>query len=344
MSSVIKLSSQDLVQAPVNAMLDLPVAVPEMWMLADASVAQMPIDSIVVNQNGHGEAGNLDGLVASIQTRGMLQPLIVAPDRRLLAGRRRLEAARRAGLASVPVRVCEITTERAAIEISLIENVERSDLDPWTRAQSYRALIEQGATVEEIADLVGQGTSHIYQHLQLLDLHSQVQQALHTRTLSFADARALAPLQVEDQAAVLQEIRASPKSLTSRQVKARVDARRVMRLVRQANDESGQREGDPDNADSPQETVSDAKPAAGNYALLFETEDTTNAVDVPDTEANPLEQLNALIAEMVAAAQGEDSVRAWARQLSHILENLQAQQLEADGKKKSAGSVQDRLL
>jgi len=109
-SSVITLSSQDSMPAPANSMLDLPVAIPEMWMLADASVAQMPIDSIVVNQNGHGEAGNLDGLVTSIQTRGILQPLIIAPDGRLLAGRRRLEAARRAGLASVPVRVCEITT------------------------------------------------------------------------------------------------------------------------------------------------------------------------------------------------------------------------------------------
>ena len=344
MSSVIALSTRDSMPAPANAMLELPAAIPEMWMLADASVAQMPIDSIVVNPNGHGEAGKLDGLVTSIQTRGILQPLIVAPDGRLLAGRRRLEAARRAGLASVPVRVCEITTERAAIEISLIENVERSDLDPWTCAKSYRALIEQGATVEEIADLVGQGTSHIYQHLQLLDLHSQVQQALHTRTLSFADARALAPLQVEDQAAVLQEIRTSPKPLTSRQVKARVDARRVMRLVRQANDESVQKKGDPDNSDSPQETVPDAQPVAGNYALLFETEDTTNAVVVPEAQVDPLEQLNALIAEMVAAAQGEDQVRTWARRLSHVLEKLQAQRLEADSKKKSAGAVQDRLL
>jgi len=316
---------------------------PEMWTLADASVAQMPIDSIVVSPNRH-EAAGLDGLVTSIQTRGVLQPLIVAPDGRLLAGRRRLAAARRAGLTTVPVRVCEITTERAAIEISLIENVERADLDPLTRAQSYRALMEQGATVEEIADLVGQGTSHIYQHLQLLDLHRDVQQALHARTLSFADARALAPLQVEDQAAVLREICTAPKPLTSRQVKARVDARRVLRLVRQAQDEPAKRKGESENVAAAQRTEVDTQPVAGNYALLFETEDPANTVTVSEAQANPLEQLNALIAEMVAVAQSEDQVRAWARRLSHLLESLQAQLSAAEKQKKSASAVQDRLL
>jgi len=343
-SNVIALASQNSTPGVANAILGLPAMMPEMWTLADASVSQMPIDSIIVSRNGHGEAANLDGLVTSIQTRGVLQPLIVAPDGRLLAGRRRLEAARRAGLTTVPVRVCEITTERAAIEISLIENVERADLDPLTRAQSYRALMEQGATVEEIAELVGQGTSHIYQHLQLLDLHRDVQQALHARALSFADARALVPLQVEDQAVVLQEIRTAAKPLTSRQVKARVDARRVLRLVRRAQDESAKQKGASEDGEASQGTEVDTESVAGNYALLFETEDTANAVVVSETQPNPLEQLNALIAEMVAAAQGEDQARAWARRLSHLLESLQAQLVAAEKQKKSASAVQDRLL
>lgn len=344
MSSVIALATQESPSAVGNAILGLPAMMPEMWTLDDASVAQMPIESIVVSRNGHGEAANLDGLVTSIQTRGVLQPLIIASDGRLLAGRRRLEAARRAGLTTVPVRVCEITTERAAIEISLIENVERADLDPLTRAQLYRALMEQGATVEEIAELVGQGTSHIYQHLQLLDLHRDVQQALHARTLSFADARALAPLQMEDQATVLQEIRTASKPLSSRQVKAKVDARRVLRLVRQAQDESMKQKGGTENAETTQGVDDDAESVAGNYALLFETEDMANKVVVSETQANPLEQLNMLIVEMVAAAQGEDQVRAWARRLSHLLESLQAQLLAAEKQKKSASAVQDRLL
>ncbi len=335
MSTVLALPTENLVEIQVEERSPLALMAATSWGLTDASVTQMPIGSILISPNGDGKATDLDGLVASICKRGLLQPLIVAPDGRLLAGRRRLEAARRAGLATVPVVVCEITSERAAIEISLVENVERSDLDPLTRAKSYHALIEQGATVEEIADLVGQGTGHVYQHLQLLDLHPEVQQALHTRALSFADARALVPLEHTDQAAVLQEIRASAKPLSSRQVKMRVDTRRVMRLVHQTDDPGTQGEGETPTEESLQ----------GNYAALFEVEDAARLLAQPSLDIDPLDQINALIAEMVSAAQGEDQVRAWARRLSRILEALQEMKLdEATNKKKSASAVQDRLL
>gem|GEM_PF-1036548 len=334
MSSVLTFPNNGSTSPPVDPGLRLSPMLCEKWSLTDAPVAQMSIVSILASRNGDAQATDLDGLVASIRSRGVLQPLIVSPDGRLLAGRRRLEAARRAGLDTVPVRVCEIASERAAIEISLVENGERSDLDPLTRAKSYRALIEQGATVEEIADLVGQGTSHVYQHLQLLDLHGDVQQALHTHKVTFADARALAPLELQDQASVLREIHISAKPLTTRQVKTRVDARRVMRLVRQANDQPSPSEGVPENAEAPQ----------GNYAALFEKTDQTDVVGATEVPANPLDELNALIGEMVTAAQGEDQVRVWARRLSHILETLQVLNLEAGNKQNSASAVQDRLL
>jgi ParB-like chromosome segregation protein Spo0J len=247
-------------------------------------------------------------------------------------------------LATVPVRICEIDTERAAIEIGLIENVERTNLDPLTRAKSYRGLVQQGATVEEIANLVGQGTAHVYQHLQLLDLHPEVQHALHVRTLSYEDARALVPLEYADQAAVLQEIHSSPKPLSARQVKLRVDARRVMRLIRQNS--PGTHVNERTRAIESQTPDSDAEAIDGNYAALFETEDVTTPLTQNSADVDPLNQLNALIAEMVASAQGEDQVRAWARRLSHILETLQvcATALNAESKKKSASAVQDRLL
>ena len=280
--------------------------------LNGAAVSEMPIDAIVVNRNGYSDA-DLAGLVASIRARGVLHPLVVTPDGRLLAGRRRLEAARRAGLLTVPVRVCAIETERAAIEIGLIENAQRADLDPLTRAQAYRALVEQGATIEEIANLVGQGVSHIYQHLQLLDLHPQVQQALHALAISFADARTLVPLGLEDQVAVLEEIHSSPKPLSSRQVKARVERRRVMRLVK------SNVPNEPSEPNVPNEPNGDC------YAALFEVEEDTRSRTPSPSDADPLEQLNALIAEMIAAAHGEDHIRAWARRLSHMLETLRAQ-------------------
>lgn len=342
--SVLTLPFDGLAEMREETFAPFTLIAPPSWNLRDVPVAQMPIGSILVSPNGDAHATDLDGLVASIRTKGVLQPLIVAPDGRLLAGRRRLEAARRAGLNLVPVRVCEVTSERSAIEIGLVENVERSDLDPLTRAKAYRALIDQGASVEEIADLVGQGTRHVYQLLQLLDLHPQVQHAVHTRALSFADARALVLLDHTDQVAVLEEIKASAKLPTSRQVKARVDARRVMRLVQ----ENAKRDGKSPRDDNPASPSSeqDENTAAGNYAALFETDRPDQVAEV-EQAANPLEQLNVLISEMVAAAQGEDQVRAWARRLSHILGTLQGQESEREkenGKKKSAGAMQDRLL
>ena len=283
------------------------------WDVSNLPVAQMPIEAIVVNHNGYGEMTDLEGLTVSIKDRGVLEPLIITPERRLLAGRRRLEAARRAGLSMVPVRVFEIADERTAIEIGLVENVERADLDPLTRAKAYRGLMELGASVEEIARLVGQGAGHVYQHLGLLELHPEVQEAVHTRRLSFADARSFKPLTLGEQATLLEEIQQSPKPLSSRQVKARVDSRRVMRLVQQAQTEREQIPGKEDGEPS------------GKYALLFEVDEPPSLTQAQSNPRNPLDDLNALIGEMIAAAQGEDQMRTWARRLSHILERLQGE-------------------
>ncbi len=277
-------------------------------------VALMPVEAIQVRPNGHGEMIDVEGLTASIQEHGILQPLIVAPDGRLLAGRRRLEAARQAGLAMVPVRVYEIATERAAIEISLIENVERADLDPLTKAKCYRGLIEQGAEAEEIAALVGQESSHVYQHLALLELHPAVQQAVEQRTLSFADARTFAKLEPQDQATVFEEIQGqrlhqeNPKPISSRQIKLRVDMQRVLRLA-QASTASPEKK--------------QVEPPKGNYAALFEREDNGEHRETEEPRLDPLRELNALVANMIAASQGEDQVRGWARRLSRILKALQ---------------------
>ncbi len=291
-------------------------------------VALMPVRAIQIHPNGHGELMDLDGLTASIREHGVLEPLVVSADGRLLAGRRRLEAARRAGLEMVPVRLCEIADERAAIEIGLIENIERTDLNPLTRARCYRALLEQRASVEDVAALVGQETNHVYQHLALLDLHPHVQQAVETRSLSFADARNFGKLSPDDQATVLGSLQSESKSrddgkpLSSRQIKMRVDAQRVMRLAQSAA-----------VAPRGEETAA----PKGDYAALFESEDEPKR-DPDGSNTDPFEELNALIAEMIAAAQGEDQVRGWARRLCRILKELQ------DTCANRPKIIQDRLL
>ena len=295
------------------------------WQL----ISLMPIDTIRVYPNGHGELIDLDGLAASIRERGVLQPLVVAPDGRLLAGRRRLEAAKRAGLNMVPVRICEIASERAAVEIGLIENIERTDPDPVTRARCYRALIERGATVGEIATLVGEDDGHVYQHLALLDLHLSVQQAVETRTLAFADARTFAKLPSEDQATVLTAVMASVRNLDgkpmpSRQIKMRVDTQRVLRLAQRP---------------ARQERTGEPTALHGNYAALFERDENTEASTPIGRPTDPLDELNALIAEMIRTAQDEDQIRGWARRLSHILKDLKATRAAQAPK-----IVQERLL
>ncbi|MCL4486831.1 MAG: ParB/RepB/Spo0J family partition protein [Chloroflexi bacterium] len=277
-------------------------------------VALMSVEAIRVHPNGLGGLADVDGLTASIREHGVLQPLVVSMDGRLLAGRRRLEAARRAGLDMVPVRLCEIADERAALEIGLIENIERTDLDPLTRARCYRGLVEEGAEVEEIAALVGQESAHVYQHLALLDLHPSVQHAIETRRLSFADARGFAKLTVPDQATVLADIEeASPhqadgKALSSREIKRRVDTQRVIRLAQSAKATVEEK---------------DREAPKGDYAALFTKEDSKTEVTAAEAPPDPLSELTALIADMIAAAQGEDQARGWARRLSHIVKALQ---------------------
>jgi ParB/RepB/Spo0J family partition protein len=274
---------------------------------------EMLIDAIRVISNVRDEVGDIRALVASVQQHGVIEPLIVKPDGELIAGHRRLAAAKATGLTHVPVRVRAVRDPRVALEIGLIENVQRRDLEPLSRARAYHALIhEYGAEVEEVARLVGQGVAHIYQHLQLLDLHPDVQAALRTEKISFADARELAPLAPEDQVAVLTDIRALPKRATSRQVKQIAQARRALAAARR------------------QATNLDADGADGDcYGDLFAHDQ--SAVELaPQPDADAASELNAIVAEMLAAAQGEDQLRAWARRLGRLAADLKARGLLLD--------------
>ncbi len=161
-------------------------------------VVLLPADSIIKNtyQPRHRfDEKTLEELAASIAEKGIIQPLIVQ-DRgdhyELIAGERRLLAARRAGLEKVPALVREIRDKKDLLEIAIIENIQREDLNPIDRALSYRRLIDEfGETQEEIAERVGKDRSTIANTLRILDLSREIKDLIEAGRLNFGQARAL---------------------------------------------------------------------------------------------------------------------------------------------------------
>lgn len=138
----------------------------------------------------------LTELTRSIQEHGVLQPLLVtrtSADRyRLIAGERRLRAARRAGLRVVPAVVREALPNQQSLEAALIENVQRADLDPIEEAHAYEQLHREfKLTQEEIAKRVGKERSTVANALRLLKLPESVQNLVASNELSMGHARAL---------------------------------------------------------------------------------------------------------------------------------------------------------
>ena len=166
--------------------------------------------------------GDLDDLVSSIREKGVLEPLLVRPRSgvgesptqedgahqgtaafRIISGERRFRAAQEAGLFEVPVIEMEVTEEEA-LEIALIENLQRKDLTPFEEAEGYRALSERhGYTHEEIAQSVGKSRTVVTEALALLQMPARVRdtvQALGIQSKSLL----LEVLKVEDERAMLE--------------------------------------------------------------------------------------------------------------------------------------------
>ncbi len=139
------------------------------------------------------ESGLVD-LANSIREHGLIQPLIVTRSASayvLIAGERRWRAAQVAGLDSVPVIVKE-TTPQEMLELAIIENIQREDLNAIEEAQAYRQLIDEfGMTQEAVADRVGKGRSTVTNLVRLLNLPSEVQKAVLDGKISGAHAREL---------------------------------------------------------------------------------------------------------------------------------------------------------
>jgi ParB family chromosome partitioning protein len=172
--------------------------IPQRSAVQDATV-NVPIASIDASplqpRRSFGEAP-LQELAQSIRSHGVVQPLLVSlqPNGRyrLIAGERRLRAARMAGLRAVPVLVRENVSGRDALELALIENVQRQDLNPIEEAQAYHQLHQEfGLTQEEIARRVGKERATVANLLRLLRLPETVKGLVAGGELTMGHARAL---------------------------------------------------------------------------------------------------------------------------------------------------------
>ena len=142
----------------------------------------------------HFDDALLDELAASIAARGLIQPIVVRPhghDFQIVAGERRWRAAQRARLHEVPVVICELG-DAETLELALIENIQREDLNAIEEAQAYQRLAgEYGHTQDALAKIVHKSRSHVANLLRLLDLPASVQAHVSEGALQMGHARAL---------------------------------------------------------------------------------------------------------------------------------------------------------
>jgi ParB family chromosome partitioning protein len=164
---------------------------------AAAGVRTLPVGQIVPNPDQprrHFDEDALDELAASLKASGLIQPIVVRPKGgayEIVAGERRWRAAQRAQLHDVPVLVRTLT-DAETVELAIVENVQRQDLNAIEEAEAYQRLIkEYGHTQEAIGRIVGKSRSHITNLLRLLELPLSVRAALADGRLSMGHARAL---------------------------------------------------------------------------------------------------------------------------------------------------------
>ena len=169
-----------------------------------SGVAHVAVDLIQRNPRQPREKFDLEeleNLAASIREHGVIQPLIVAPGKggvyTLIAGERRLQASRKAGLKSVPV-VIRTATDQQLLELAIIENVQRADLNPMEEAEAYHQLAEDfGLSHEMIARRVGKSRVAVTNTMRLTNLADAVKQALVDNKITEGHARALLGLSTQ---------------------------------------------------------------------------------------------------------------------------------------------------
>ncbi|HEY4573437.1 MAG TPA: ParB/RepB/Spo0J family partition protein [Thermoanaerobaculia bacterium] len=168
----------------------------------DEPVRTLPVASLHPNRfqpRTFFDEAAIEDLAASVRAQGIIQPLVVTPEGEgyaIIAGERRWRAARKAGLDAVPVVIRQVTDDRELLELALVENLQRSDLNPIEEAEAYAALQEKfGLSQEEVATRVGKARTTVTNALRLLRLPDEVLDLLREGRLTAGQARPLLAIQ-----------------------------------------------------------------------------------------------------------------------------------------------------
>ena len=196
---------------------------------------ELPIAELEPNSRqprGRFDEGELVELAKSIAERGVLQPLVVTAGPvhggpyRIVAGERRWRAAQRAGLETVPVVFRDVEDERELLELALVENLQRADLNPLEEAAAFRSLGEEfGLSQQKIADRLGRSRAAVANALRLLRLPAAVQDQLRGGALTAGQARPLLSLG-DERSQVELAARAERESLSARELERIAAGRR----------------------------------------------------------------------------------------------------------------------
>jgi ParB family chromosome partitioning protein len=196
LSSLISVSVEQPNDAPVETQS---LAVAEAAAIENGTLGrEIPVGEITPNPNQPRRSFDdalIRQLAQSLKASGLIQPIVVRATEggyQLIAGERRLRAARLAGFVTIPAIVRDVDQMTQA-QMALIENIQREDLNPLDRAAAYRSLLQQlGLTQSELAGRLGEDRSTIANHVRLLDLTEAVQQMIRSGSLSLGHAKLLA--------------------------------------------------------------------------------------------------------------------------------------------------------
>ncbi|PDQ17787.1 chromosome partitioning protein ParB [Mesorhizobium sanjuanii] len=190
--------------------IDRPAAVEKQGMNADGKVPIEFISPNPKNPRRHFGDAELTDLAQSIREHGVVQPVVARPSPsqpgryEIIAGERRWRAAQRAGLSEIPIIVRDVN-DRTALELAIIENVQRADLNPVEEAQGYQQLIDDhGYTQADLGNVIGKSRSHVANTLRLLKLPEVIRDMLVDGALSAGHARTL--VTAEDPAGLAKRI------------------------------------------------------------------------------------------------------------------------------------------